>query len=103
MSVNNVHNEYKPFGLYKTVAPPPRRLTDDIGVSREWLADHRDEVAIVDVRDAWEYDGIGHIPGAVNIPFDTFRSEADETEGILPGEEAFAEIISARYSACRYC
>jgi len=31
----------------------------------------------VDVRDAWEYDGIGHVPSAVNVPFDEFRS----TEG----------------------
>jgi len=69
-------------------------MTDDIVVSRDWLAAHRDEVAIVDVRDAWEYDGIGHVPGAVNIPFDTFRSEADEDEGMLPGEEAFAELMS---------
>jgi len=69
-------------------------MTDDIVVSREWLADRLDEVTIVDVRDAWEYDGIGHVPGAVNVPFDAFRSESEETRGMLPGAEAFAEIVS---------
>ena len=69
-------------------------MTDDIVVSREWLAEHRDEVAVVDVRDAWEYDGIGHVPGAVNVPFDTFRSESEETHGMLPGADAFADLMS---------
>ncbi|WP_121820146.1 sulfurtransferase [Halostella salina] len=69
-------------------------MTDDIVVSREWLAAHRDEVRIVDVRDAWEYDGIGHIPGAVNVPFDRFRSESEETAGMLPGADAFADLMS---------
>ena len=69
-------------------------MTDDIVVSHEWLADHRDEVAVVDVRDAWEYDGIGHVPGAVNVPFDTFRSESEETRGMLPGADAFADLMS---------
>ncbi|WP_323191243.1 sulfurtransferase [Halostella sp. PRR32] len=69
-------------------------MTDDIVVSREWLADHLDEVAIVDVRDAWEYDGIGHVPGAVSIPFDTFRSQSDGDEGMLPGEATFADLMS---------
>ena len=56
-------------------------------VSREWLADRLDEVALIDVRDAWEYDGIGHVPGAVNVPFDAFRSSGGP-EGMLPAEGA---------------
>ena len=69
-------------------------MTDDIVVSRGWLAEHRDEVAVVDVRDAWEYDGIGHVPGAVNVPFGAFRSESEATRGTLPGTDTFAEIVS---------
>jgi thiosulfate/3-mercaptopyruvate sulfurtransferase len=63
-------------------------------VAAEWVADRLDELAIVDVRDAWEYDGIGHIPSAVNVPFDTFRAdEHGEAEaGMLPGAEAFAAL-----------
>ncbi|WP_181685086.1 sulfurtransferase [Halorhabdus salina] len=63
-------------------------------VSGSWLADRRDAVTIVDVRDAWEYEGIGHLPGAVSIPFDSFRAE-DGDEGMLPGEDVFADLLSA--------
>jgi thiosulfate/3-mercaptopyruvate sulfurtransferase len=73
----------------------------DIVVSASWLADHLDEVTVVDVRDAWEFDGIGHIPGAVNVPFDTFRAEehaadrgGDPSEGMLPGVDAWERLLS---------
>jgi thiosulfate/3-mercaptopyruvate sulfurtransferase len=75
-------------------------------VSADWLADRLDEVRVVDVRDAWEYEGIGHVPGAVSVPFDEFRAdahaaegerggvatdaEADDARGMLPGADAFA-------------
>ncbi|MFB6164472.1 MAG: sulfurtransferase [Haloarculaceae archaeon] len=69
----------------------------DAVVSAEWLAARLDEVAVVDVRDAWEFDGIGHVPGAVNIPFDAFRAgEHDEgagETGMLPGGDVFAAIL----------
>ena len=64
----------------------------DIVVSASWLADRLDSVVVVDVRDGWEFDGIGHVPGAVNIPFDSFRAE-DGDDGMLPGEEAFADLL----------
>ena len=65
-------------------------------VPQAWLADRLDEVRIVDVRDGWEYDGIGHLPGAVNIPFDTFRAgeSGEQSEGMLPGAETFADLLS---------
>ncbi|AUV83807.1 sulfurtransferase [Salinigranum rubrum] len=73
----------------------------DIVVSAAWLADHLDEVRVVDVRDDWEFDGIGHVPGAVNVPFDSFRAEehavdrgGDPAEGMLPGVEAWEEVLS---------
>jgi thiosulfate/3-mercaptopyruvate sulfurtransferase len=73
----------------------------DLVVSASWLADNLDSVRVVDVRDAWEYDGIGHVPGAVNVPFDSFRADehaaesGDEGEGggMLPGEDAFARLM----------
>ncbi|WP_135664363.1 sulfurtransferase [Halorhabdus rudnickae] len=62
-------------------------------VAAEWLADRLPNVHVVDVRDAWEYEGIGHLPGAVSIPFDAFRaSEGDE--GMLPGADVFAGLLS---------
>jgi thiosulfate/3-mercaptopyruvate sulfurtransferase len=64
-------------------------------VSLDWLADHRDDPAlhVVDVRDAWEYEGIGHVPGAVSIPFDEFRDEGGDDRGMLPGADAFADLM----------
>ncbi|RCU47119.1 sulfurtransferase [Haloplanus salinus] len=67
-------------------------MTEDIVVSVDWLADHLDEVRVVDVRDAWEFDGIGHLPGAVNVPFDRFRSDEGD-EGMLPGAERWAALL----------
>ncbi len=52
-------------------------------VSADWLADHREEVRVLDVREAWEYEALGHVPGAVSVAFERFRAgehaaEADE-------------------------
>ncbi|MFC7172355.1 sulfurtransferase [Haloplanus litoreus] len=69
-------------------------MDEDIVVSVDWLAAHGDEVRVVDVRDAWEFDGIGHVPGAVNVPFDRFRSEAGD-EGMLPGAERWTELMES--------
>jgi thiosulfate/3-mercaptopyruvate sulfurtransferase len=70
-------------------------------VSQTWLADRLGEVAVVDVRDGWEYDGIGHIPSAVSIPFESFRAKehavesGDEaSQGMLPGEDVWEGLLS---------
>ena len=67
----------------------------DTFVSAAWLADGLDDpdVRVVDVRDAWEYDGIGHVPCAVSIPFDEFRSDTGD-EGMLPGADRWADLLS---------
>ena len=66
-------------------------------IDTEWLAERLGApgVAVVDVRDAWEYEGIGHVPGAVNVPFDSFRAEEHGAAeaGMLPGADAFAELL----------
>jgi len=66
-------------------------------VPAAWLADRLEEVHVVDVRDPWEYDGIGHVPGAVNVPFDEYRAEehGDAEGGMLPGAEVFADLMGA--------
>ncbi|MFB6219932.1 MAG: sulfurtransferase [Halolamina sp.] len=63
----------------------------DAFVSAEWVAD-RENLAVVDVRDAWEYDSIGHLPGAVNIPFESFRSDEGEA-GKLPPRGEWEELL----------
>ena len=66
----------------------------EVVVPAAWLAERLDDVRVVDVRDAWEYDGIGHVPGAVNVPFDSFRSETAGEAGMLPGADRFAGLMS---------
>lgn len=66
-------------------------------VGADWVADHLedDDLTVVDVREGWEYDGIGHIPGAVNISFDSFRADEHGVAeaGMLPGADAFAALL----------
>jgi len=68
-------------------------------VSAEWVREQSD-LRIVDVRDVWEYDGLGHLPGAVSVPFDEFRAtehgvESDEGRGMLPDESDWEALLSA--------
>lgn len=68
---------------------------DAIVVDADVLAGHIDEVRVVDVREPWEYEGIGHLPSAVNVPFDTFRSAESGEAGMLPGADTFGKLVSA--------
>ena len=70
-------------------------MPDSLLIDPEWLADHRDDPAvhIVDVREPWEYDTIGHLPGAVNIPFDSYRNTESPDPGSLPGADAFGRLL----------
>ena len=69
-------------------------MYDTVVVSPAWVEARLDTLSVVDVRDAWEFDGIGHIPGAVSIPFDAFRSESGD-EGMLPGADTWESLLSA--------
>lgn len=64
-------------------------------VDSSWLVDRLDDpsVRIVDVREPWEYDSIGHLPGAVSVPFDSYRDRESADPGTLPGADAFAELL----------
>ncbi|HEX2871378.1 MAG TPA: rhodanese-like domain-containing protein [Polyangiaceae bacterium] len=43
------------------------------------MAQHLDQVRVLDVRTAAEFDGeLGHVPGAVLIPLDELRERVDE-------------------------
>jgi glyoxylase-like metal-dependent hydrolase (beta-lactamase superfamily II)/rhodanese-related sulfurtransferase len=57
-------------------------VTTYAGVSEiapEWVASHRAEVNVVDVRGAAEYEGeLGHLEGAKLIPLDELRARAAE-------------------------
>lgn len=70
---------------------------NDRVVDVEWVATRLDSssLVVIDVREAWEYEGIGHIPGAVNIPFDSFRADEHGAAeaGMLPGADAFGQLF----------
>jgi thiosulfate/3-mercaptopyruvate sulfurtransferase len=71
----------------------------DMLVDADWVAANGGSIRLVDVRDAWEFDGIGHLPGAVNVPFDRFRADRHGAEGrsggegMLPGADVFAAVM----------
>ncbi|MGB9964336.1 sulfurtransferase [Halobacterium hubeiense] len=67
-------------------------MSEEWVASADWLAEHLDDVAVVDVRDAWEYDGIGHVPGAVSVPFDEFRATGGP-EGMMPERDHWAKLL----------
>lgn len=72
-------------------------MTDslDLIVSAGWLAAHRDDVAVVDVRPADRYDA-GHIPGARHIdlyPIKIGGSDPDLIDGwVASVQSAFREL-----------
>jgi thiosulfate/3-mercaptopyruvate sulfurtransferase len=67
----------------------------DLLADPAWLAERLDDpsVRIVDVREPWEYDAMGHLPGAISIPFDSYRDSDSPDPGTLPGAEAFANLL----------
>jgi len=81
------------MGVFKRPEGEDGVMTDI--VDAEWVADTIDSLNLVDVRDGWEYDGLGHLPGAVSIPFDRFRTGSGDSEGMLPGESEWASLLSA--------
>jgi thiosulfate/3-mercaptopyruvate sulfurtransferase len=68
----------------------------DVFVGADWLSSRLDDpgVRVVDVRDEWEYEGIGHLPGATNVPFDRFRSAAADASGMLPALSDWRTLLS---------
>ncbi len=63
-------------------------------VSADWVADNAEGLRVVDVRDGWEYDAMAHLPGAVSIPFDSFRTGSGDSEGMLPARGEWADLLS---------
>lgn len=56
------------------------------------LQEIEDRITVIDIRPPWEYKK-GHLPGAVNIPFEEFRSPTDETPGKLPTPDEFGTLL----------
>lgn len=66
----------------------------DVFLSPGALRDTLSSVTVVDTRDPQEYRA-GHIPGAINVPLDSFRDPSTVTPGMLPDPEEFAELLGS--------
>ena len=65
-------------------------LTDQLSVvSADWVEANLDSVVVVDVREQRDFRELGHVPGAVNLPYETFRDPGSVSAGKLPAPEAF--------------
>lgn len=83
---------------YTTSTPLDYLMSKSEGafVTFEWLIENQTNVQLIDVREPWEYEQIGHIPGAINIPFDRIRIRGSHDTGMLPGASQFTrELRSA--------
>lgn len=94
-----------PFTFEAFELAPPGWAPGKFGplVSANWLAEHLDEVALIDVR--WYLDGRsgreayekGHIPGAIWVDLDTALADPPSKEAgrhPLPSPERFATAMS---------
>ena len=69
-------------------------MTDFRVVSPDWLDSNRGDVTVVDVREARDYREVGHVPGAVNVPFDAVRDPSSVSTGKLPEPDVFADLLA---------
>lgn len=54
-------------------------------IAPDWVAQHRDDVHVLDVRSAAEFDGeLGHLAGAQLIPLDDLRARVAEVKADKP-------------------
>lgn len=66
---------------------------DSLVVTVSAVASVDDSIRLVDVREPWEYESIGHLPGAVNVPFDSYRNDGDSQIGMLPQPSEWATLL----------
>jgi len=71
-------------------------VTLDISIADpSWVDDRRGGLAVVDARDRRDYETLGHVPGAVNVPFESVRDSGSDAAGHLPDPEAVRKLLSA--------
>ncbi|RQH02002.1 rhodanese-like domain-containing protein [Natrarchaeobius oligotrophus] len=69
-------------------------MSDPTVVSPSWLEAHCESVTVVDVRSRRDYEDLGHVPGAVNVPAAEFRDPSRVAAGKLPSADDFAALLS---------
>lgn len=84
---------------------PLTSLDTTYNVEKAWLQANTDKVRILDVRTPAEYGGAiqygekrgGHLPGAINLPFDTtlFLNDGSDRAGYFKSPEALEAVLAA--------
>ena len=70
-------------------APVSRSFAGLPELSANWVAEHRQQITLVDVRSAEEFNGPdGHIPGSLLVPLPELESRANE----LPGDQPLVVV-----------
>ncbi|HEX2679167.1 MAG TPA: MBL fold metallo-hydrolase [Polyangiales bacterium] len=65
--------------------PVTKTYAGVLEIPPEWVASHRDEVHVLDVRSAAELDGeLGRLDGTLSIPLDTLRARVSEVPSDKP-------------------
>jgi rhodanese-related sulfurtransferase len=70
-------------------APVSRSFAGLPELSANWVAEHREQITLVDVRSAEEFNGPdGHIPGSLLVPLPELESRTNE----LPGDQPLVVV-----------
>lgn len=70
-------------------------MTRSFGVLNPPQLADADDVTVVDVRERRAYEEVGHVPSAVNVPYERFRDPSSVSTGKLPTREDFATLAGA--------
>lgn len=65
----------------------------DYFVSTDWLAGHRGEVVVIDVRKAPLYL-LGHVDGALNLEKERFLQTRNQVKSLVPTEAVMRDLLS---------
>lgn len=71
-------------------------MTDQFAVINPADLDDESGATIVDVREQRPFADVGHVPGAVNVPYDSFRDPSSVSTGKLPAREEFETLLGER-------
>jgi len=63
-------------------------------VTTDWLGQNLDKVVVLDIRKVEEYKA-GHIPGAVNVVYDSWAVKKGDLLNELPADDDLRDIISS--------
>jgi thiosulfate/3-mercaptopyruvate sulfurtransferase len=67
---------------------------NDFFVSTSWVADQREKVVVIDVRNTASYL-LGHVEGALSVPRSEFLQTRDQVKSLVPTASATSELLGS--------